>query len=178
VKIVEDELFTRFPAPPPNKSGDSAGRAVTLPVSSNQQPTLWPASRGIPFFVVQDFRQAEPEPESTIEEFELWLDQQEFDNVERLFDGGHWNPKVGAKHSRVREWLKSNLQAQRHRDWLQENRQAQRSREARSARIAAIDTKLIQITTTVNVVIATAWIVWGAMILSTALAAFAAWLTG
>ncbi len=73
---------------------------------------------------------SDPEPESTNEEFELWLDRQGFDNVERLFDDGHWNPKVTAKHPRVREWLKKNLQAQRLREWLQENRQAQGSRES------------------------------------------------
>lgn len=176
MKIVEDELFTPFAAPLPNKSDDGAAQAVTVPASPNQQPTSWLASRRVLFFVAPDFRQVGPEPESTDEEFEFWLDRQGFNNVEGLFDRGHWNPKVDAKHLRVREWLKRNLQAQRHRDWLQENRQAQRSREARLARIAAIDRKLIQITTMVSVVIASAWIIWGAVILGTALAAFAVWL--
>ncbi len=97
---------------------------------------------------------SDPEPEATGEEFELWLDRQGFDNVERLFDGGHWNPTLGAKHLRVREWLKRNLQAQRLRDWLQENRQAQRSREARPPRIVAINTNRPKILTIVGAVFA------------------------
>jgi hypothetical protein len=104
-------------------------------------------------------RPADPEPEAAGEEFGLWLDRQGYDNVELLFDGGHWNPKDGAKHPRVREWLKRNLQAQRLRDWLQENRYAQRSREARPTRIVSI-TRLMQITIIVSAVVASAWIIW------------------
>jgi hypothetical protein len=102
---------------------------------------------------------SDPEPEATDEEFELWLDRQGFDNVEGLFDGGHWNPKDSAKHPRVREWLKKNLEAQRLRDWLQENRQTQRPREPRPTRIAAINTKLMQIMIIVSAVVASAWMI-------------------
>lgn len=73
------------------------------------------------------------EPESAGPEFVAWLDRQDFDAIERRFDGEGWNPKVGPKYPAVR-------------DWLQRERQSQRRDRGRKERYSDIIARAIAIT--------------------------------
>lgn len=73
------------------------------------------------------------EPDSAGPEFAAWLDCQDFDDIERRFDGGAWHAKVGFKYPAVR-------------DWLQRQRQSQRRERGRKERYSDIIARAIAIT--------------------------------